>query len=150
MRVPVNDVTYSSDGRWVAAALDSPRVALWDRQRRYRVQMLPTSGEHTTSVAFSPRSDRLVGTTRDGSVLTWRIDTGARVHVDRVFEGMLESIAITPDGRSVIAGHGAWISRWRAIDWRLESRVAAHAGRVCHWRSRVMAHASCQPARTSG
>ncbi len=128
--VSVDDVSYSPDGRWIAAAVHAPRVALWDRRRGRAVRLLVTSGPTTSSVAFSPGSDILMATARDGALLTWRLDTGALMHDERVLDGILETAAMTPDGRSVIAAHGVWISRWRASDWHLESRIAAHNSRV--------------------
>ena len=72
---PVNDVTFSADGRWIATA--GPLAAgIWETRQDSRWPVLPVylvygPTRPINDVAFSPDGWRLAMGSRDGSVRTF-------------------------------------------------------------------------------
>lgn len=65
-------VAYSRDGRSIAVARGST-VELWDAGRRIKFQTLEGHSNWIRSVAFSPDSARIVTSSTDQQIRTWRI-----------------------------------------------------------------------------
>jgi WD40 repeat protein/serine/threonine protein kinase len=121
----VSALAFSPDSQLLVTAGDAARV--WDLATGKLVRTLADDGSAIISVAFSPDGSMLVTGSTDSSVILWELATGRRLQdcpgrseidaADRK-EGRddggfpqrlraVSSVAYTPDGKYVIAGHGS-------------------------------------------
>ncbi len=129
----VTSVVFSRDDRTLAAGFTGG-VVLWsikDRARLAGQPMLVTDGP-VTSVAFSPDGKILAAGFGDstnadngaGGVVLWDVPGLKRVAEEPlvVCEGYVASVAFSPDGRTLVSGHGAKVSG--VLLWDALSRSA--------------------------
>jgi WD40 repeat protein len=122
----VGSVAFSPDGRTIAAGYgDGARggVVLWDTTNRQRLREAPLvvkEGE-VTSVAFSRDGETIAAGYRNlhphgsvggpvGGVVLWKAAGRERL-AEALFdvkEGSVDSVAFSPDGKTIAAGYGAF------------------------------------------
>jgi eukaryotic-like serine/threonine-protein kinase len=98
------DVTFSPDGRWLAAADDSNKaVHVWEVATWKKAAVLTGAKDANYTVAFSPDSRTLASGSVDGNVSLWDTATWERQavlpHGVRVY-----GLAFTPDGSRLACG----------------------------------------------
>jgi WD40 repeat protein len=117
----VGAVAVSSDGKWIATGSRGSEVKLWDAGTGALLTQLAGHNERISSLAFSPKADRLASGDDRGRVLIWRI-TGASANatesaqnqtpqwqLERELDGhsrSITSIRFTPDGARLIVASG--------------------------------------------
>jgi hypothetical protein len=140
----LKSVAFSPDGKTLAAGYGFPGgVMLWDLGRKERLTDKPLAvGEgNVQSVAFSPDGKSIAAGYENGAafregggVVLW--DVGRRLRVNdkplAVLEGVVRSVAFSPDGRSIAAGYdhrgatperGAWVpERGGVVLWDVGRR----------------------------
>lgn len=111
------DLAVSSDGRFIASAhgqwWGNPdhrdnSVRVWSLETAQLLHEIrnPEGKAQVDSVAFTPDNAMLLSSGGDGTVRLWNLATGAEM---RHFEGTgtrAFSVAVSPDGRFVLAGFG--------------------------------------------
>jgi WD40 repeat protein len=132
---PVRSASFSSDGRFLATAGDSPSAQLWALDaaggeiKRPAVTFVLPETSNVTCVRIRPGpSHQLVTGHGDGRAILWSWRdskaTAEQTHlVEEVLDGAVRAMVFTPDGRQlVVAGDGTsiWLGelepRPRAID----------------------------------
>jgi WD40 repeat protein len=109
----VTALTFSRNGRWLAAGTDWGGVELWDLQRRTKRWAVKLEGSYPSTPAFSPDGRWLaVGTYGTGTV--WLIDTRKGKVVDhyKVSDIGCGSAAFSPDGRHLISPSTGGLIKW--------------------------------------
>jgi WD40 repeat protein/DNA-binding SARP family transcriptional activator len=123
----VNEIAFSRDGRWLAAAIATPErgeVIVWrmpSRSLRYR---LPADNLRALTVSISPNSRTLASAGREGKVRMWDLTTGRPLSgpLDG-HAGVVHSSAFSPDGSMLAtAGSDASPLLW---DVRSQKRLGA-------------------------
>jgi hypothetical protein len=120
---------FSPGGTHVAAACSDGAIRLW----------LTAGGEPrvfrrhvgwATGVTFSPDGARILSSGADGSVQQQDVRTGEVVRTLRAGDGIVNAIALSPDGTLVAAGYetGA-VTVWEIVTGRYET-LSGHAGHV--------------------
>jgi WD40 repeat protein len=106
-------LTYSQDGRVLAAGTDVGRVQAWDVQRRRRLWSLDIGGGYVSDPSFSP-DGRLLAVGIYGTGTVWLIDTRRGRLLDHVQVSDLGcgSVAFSPDGRYLITPSTGGLIRW--------------------------------------
>jgi WD40 repeat protein len=130
----VGAVSFSPDGRLLAAGSDDGTVRVWDLRTR---RVLHTLKRHTlavTSTAFSPGGSLLVTASLDKDVGLWSVDRGKLVHLVRWHFGPVSGASFSPDGRWIVtagpgtAGVGLAATGERVLFLRGHSRPLIGAG----------------------
>jgi hypothetical protein len=99
----VLDVAWKTDGRTLASAGGDGIVKVWNFLTGERVKNIEGFAKEVTAIAFIDATDQAVVASGDNQVRTVR-ENGENV---RTFSGagdFLYSVAVTPDGRFVVAG----------------------------------------------
>ncbi|MEV4345187.1 TIR domain-containing protein [Actinoplanes sp. NPDC049596] len=104
-----NAMAFSPDGRTLAAVADATTLTLWDLTNRARPALRATvKGSFGTAVAFSPDGRALVTAgDRDPALTMWNVAgpaAPARLATLTGHSDSVESIAFTPDGRTLASG----------------------------------------------
>jgi WD40 repeat protein len=106
-------ITYSPDGRWLAAGFGDGTIRLWDTatglERVIHNKLLGA----ILSLAFSPDSKKLASGNFNNNIGIWNVETGQELatlkgHVNRV-----KSVAFSPDGSKLASGsHDETVKLW--------------------------------------
>ena len=119
--VPVRAIALSPDDHWLATGGDDHLIQIWDFRELCNAerlseeivpfQSLPKHQGWIRALAFSPKGDRLVSSSDDGTVQVWTIEqegeTTLFLNAGESFKDHCErvrSIAISADGRFVASG----------------------------------------------
>lgn len=142
-RAGAHDLTFSPDGKRLAASMGDNVVHIWDTASGLPVLTYPES--HRTvldSIAYSPDGRQAATGGRDGVVRLWDLATAKEVGKLDFSDGLtsgVEALAFSADGRTIAAGgyeftdrkvpgllklwdHKSGAQRWAK---RMESRVSA-------------------------
>lgn len=118
-------LSFSPDGRWLAAGTREGRLILFDGSLRSRLAEQSTHGSGVIwSVAFSPDGKRLASVGNDQTVRTWAVPSLAPDHVYRGHRSEVWTVRWSPDGRQLIsAGKDMTIRIWEAERAKAPQRV---------------------------
>ncbi|MET9210571.1 MULTISPECIES: TIR domain-containing protein [unclassified Nocardia] len=127
---PDFSIAYSPAGdRILTSGIE---MRLWDAATGDRIDRAFDPQPRALRAVFSPDGRRIAGTSADGAVQIWDAETGKAVAPPLVgFESAVNSIAFSPDGRSVVAagGQDGTIRWWDIVDGRTEV-FTGHEGAV--------------------
>jgi tRNA A-37 threonylcarbamoyl transferase component Bud32 len=110
MPAAVTDVTFSSDGRTLAAVGDAPdgAVRLWDLDTGQETTLEGHTGP-VRGMAIAPAAPLLASCAEDGTVRLWERTAGesrARTIDLGRFPSGVRAVAFTPDGRYLVTANG--------------------------------------------
>ncbi len=99
----LNDIKFTPDGNRVAVATD---IGIWiyDAHTRRELALLTGHTARVTAIDFPADGSFLASCSFDGTVRLWNIDTGEQTAVFTGHRGSIESIAVSPDGKTVVSG----------------------------------------------
>jgi WD40 repeat protein len=141
-RGPIRALAYApGDPAALASAGDDGTVRLWSTGTGQAWATLPVRGrrEAALALAFAPPGALVVGR-RDGSLERWNIATQAQEAGLCPFEGPVGAVAVSPEGRLVLAapldqgrraGEGGRLLRWRPGEQPPLERLSWSAGILC-------------------
>lgn len=119
----VEGLSFSKDGKLLAAATDFGEVQIWDVGRRIRLQSVQIDGGHPSAPAFSPDGGLLaVGTYGTGTIWLIDVSTGKLIDQQKVSDLGCGSAAFSPDGRFLITPSTGGLIKW-PYDWGGTIRV---------------------------
>jgi WD40 repeat protein len=109
----VKSLSFSRDGKFLAAGTDFGGLQIWDITHRTRTQSLNLEGQDVSQPAFSPDGELVaVGTYGTGTV--WLIDlrTGKILDQHKVSDIGCGSVAFSPDGHFLITPSTGGLVKW--------------------------------------
>ena len=127
----IHDLTFSSDGTYLAAASDST-VLLCDGRARTIIAPLPSDSLRFTSVDFSPDNSLLAAASnRGGFVSLWNPNTRQLLPPLHAFDDSVRVARFSHDGKLLAAaGIDSTIRIFNVSDWSLRHTLRGHTNRV--------------------
>jgi Tol biopolymer transport system component len=109
----VESLSFSRDGKFLAAGTDFGGLQIWDVNRKTRIQSLAMEGGQVSEPKFSP-DGRLVAVGIYGTGTVWLIDVGSGKIIDhqKVSDLGCGSVAFSPDGRFLITPSTGGLIKW--------------------------------------
>jgi WD40 repeat protein len=109
----VGGLSFSPDGKLLAAGTDAGGLQLWEVSRLSRLQSLSIGGSDVSKPEFSP-DGRLVAVGIYGTGTAWLIDVSSGKILDRqkVSDLGCGSVAFSPDGRYLITPSTGGLITW--------------------------------------
>ena len=106
-------LSFSRDGRLLAAGTDAGGFQIWNVRQRKRLHTVEIGGGQVSDPAFSP-DGRLVAVGIYGTGAVWVIDTrrGALLDHQKVSDLGCGSVAFSPDGRFLITPSTGGLITW--------------------------------------
>jgi len=98
---PIYSVTFSPDGKWLAAGSDDNTVKVWDI-KNWKPKALV--GSAVNSVAFSPDGKYLATGSDDSTVKLWNMGSKALAKTLTGHTDIVTSVAFSPDGKWIASG----------------------------------------------
>jgi WD40 repeat protein/serine/threonine protein kinase/tetratricopeptide (TPR) repeat protein len=133
----VTSVAFSPDGKTILTASADKTARLWDTATGRTIAPPLVHPGAVWSVAFSPDGRTfLTGCSDDarlwdaatGRTILWDADTGRPVGPPLLHQGLVTSVAFSPDGRSILTGSNGRAQLWDVATGRTLSGPLEHPG----------------------
>jgi len=115
----VEDLAFSPDGGWLAAAGKDHNVHLWDASDGHELHTFAGHNDKVNAVAFTPDGHWLISASDDGSTRIWDARTGAEVALLCSINDTGDWAVVTPDGLFDGSTDGAQ----KLVAWRIGKRL---------------------------
>lgn len=122
-------VTFSPDGRRLAAACHDGFVRVFDPATGALLHTLDGHGEAAHAAAFSPDGATLVTAGADGTVRVWEAATGRHLRDLDGHRGRVWGVAVSPEGTEIASGSGdGFVRTWDSTTGRMKRAVPGLRG----------------------
>ena len=116
----VNEISFSSDGQWLASASDDRTVKLWQKDDGNLLNTFEGHDARVYSVSFNPDGQLIASGSGDGTVKLWRRD-GTLMQVFEGHRDLVTSVRFSPDGELIASGSNDQTVKL----WTLDGTVVA-------------------------
>lgn len=100
----VKDETFSSDGKFVAFALDNGQVEIWSNGEKARAEYFPVAKGKVLGIALSPDKRLLATADEDGNVKIWDPASLKWIVTLARHTGPVNDLVFSADGKMLITG----------------------------------------------
>jgi len=127
-------VTFSPDGKWVAASDNGEDIRVYDVAERKLIKTLKGSKDRVLSFAFAPHRNELVSCTAGNKMpVVWDLEESGRRYTLPKLAGLdgVASVSYSPDGKLLATGFNKnACCLWNAETGTFLKRFEAHQGTV--------------------
>ena len=120
LTVPVTNLAFSGDGKWLAVCGGSKVVRVWNVETRQEGPALKHD-DHVTALRFSPSGTTLV-TSDPGKLRIWDVASGKEIAKTDAAEIGYSHVTFSPDGKLLAAAELYSITVWKAADMQEKPR----------------------------
>jgi WD40 repeat protein len=101
-------LAISDDSKWIASGSADGKIQLWDLKTQKLVHSFlgHKTGVYSMSLVFHPSRQTLISGGDDGTIRIWDLQTGKEIRTLKVPFKSVRALAISPDGKSIIASGG--------------------------------------------
>lgn len=125
-RARVSCLTFSSDGRRLAAGDTDGRLEIWDLNGAQVSGKMQSAGK-VTALSFSPAGETLVSAGPDGSVSFWDSRTGTLNRHVKKHSGPVNAIAFSPKGDLMATGgDDRTVTVWETATGKSQRTLKGH------------------------
>ncbi|MDI5963448.1 WD40 repeat domain-containing protein [Streptantibioticus silvisoli] len=125
----VSAMTFSPDGKTVAAGASDGQVRLWKTGSGTSRAALKLGSGSVDTLAFSPDGETVAAGDGDGDVRLWSVASGATRVSFTVGAGSVSAIAFSPDGTTLATGDSQGdVLLWDTASGRLRKTLVAEGG----------------------
>ncbi len=139
----VTQIAWSPDGRKIATAgYKDWSIRTWDVLKIppgtrpvekpdpgfQPVAVYTGSGDYLWSMSYAPDGRSIIGTSEDGGVRVWNVDTGGPPRLLAGHKGPVYSASLSPDGSRLITG--GWDNTARLWDFRTGQELLSLRGHI--------------------
>ncbi|HEV3145570.1 MAG TPA: hypothetical protein VGZ47_16875 [Gemmataceae bacterium] len=105
------NIGFSPDGQWLAAALDR-QIVVWDATTGKIARRINDNMSFGSSICFLPNSRFLAINNRAGKIQIVGVNSGTELRAFSAGATIINSIAVSPDGRTMAAASGQTLRFW--------------------------------------
>lgn len=121
----VTRVTFSPNGQTVLSASEDTTMILWDVATGEAIRRFEGHKKTVTGAVFHPDGHTILSISPDLSLRSWDLETGEEIHWHE-FPAHPDSLAITPDGRTILFSIQHDLHQWDVGRWQESGRLAGH------------------------
>ncbi|KAF3913667.1 hypothetical protein ABW21_db0209250 [Orbilia brochopaga] len=104
----VNSLSFSPDGRWLAAGTNDQFIRVWSLPGGKLTHVLGREAGYTNNVTFFPDSKQLAFRAKEGQVRVWTVGSDERISdiTSNIYVKSLAalSLVVSPDGKNIAFG----------------------------------------------
>ncbi len=116
LKKPVTAMTFSADGRFLAAGFNGT-VQLWDLRTLELVRSIAGFERALGCLAFAPDGQKLAAGTVDGNVWVWDVTTGRQTQLIESGGRGVRAVAFSPNGKQLLTvANNAQVAVWDVAD----------------------------------
>jgi WD40 repeat protein len=115
-------LAFSPDGKWMAGDNGRGELAVWDRATGKHRFTAARAAAPFGGIAFSKDGDTLCA----GAYDMWDLNTGRSLTADGGHVGMIQALALTPDGHTAVTADGITLRSWDTRTGKEIRRLEGH------------------------
>jgi WD40 repeat protein len=125
---PVKNISFSGDGRLLAAGSFDVRVPIWDVESGSLLKMLSVDTGRVWSVSFSHDGELLASGNSDNTIRLWKVASGDLLRIIREAHiGWVNSVNISGDEKLLASSGGdGTIKLWQVVNGMLSQTFEGH------------------------
>ena len=101
----IRDISISQDNKTLAIAFEDKRIRVWNLSRGKLKHFLEGHSNWPTDIEFSPNSEMLVSTDKDGNIILFGMNTGTSIYQWSSKDGIpTTSVAFSENNKTIAAG----------------------------------------------
>lgn len=127
----IQNLNYSSDGKYISGAGFSGVIKIWDRSDFKLTQKLTGHVGGVYATAFHPNGKLLASGGMDQSVRIWDLESGKEIRKIEDHQLIVSDVGFTPDGQYFISA--SWdktIRIYNAKTWELVHELKGHTNSI--------------------
>jgi WD40 repeat protein len=122
-------IAFSADGKWIAAAGIAQTIHLVELATKQTRNLTGHEGE-VTGLIFVPNSSLIASASTDRTVRLWNATTGAPEKTLATLSGQVNTLAVSPDGRTLAAGTADKKVELFRLDGGQQQTLAGHTNEI--------------------
>ena len=108
----INSVSFSPDGKTVAAGSSDNSIRLWDIKSGQLIRIFEGHKATVNSIKFSPDGKMLASGSDDKSINLWEVESGKLLQSFKGHKDPVNSISFSPDGKAIATSSDGNLRLW--------------------------------------